>query len=493
MKKIQLIIFMLAVFHVSVSSQQQPESFCGTTGVDPWLTEYFTNRDDFRTESFDPIYVPLTIHLTGTDQGKGHFSIETLYESLCTLNSDFEDSNIQFYIQEPINYINRTVYHNHEHFSAGIQMMQLNNVPGTANCYFVANPAGNCGYYASQGNAIALSQGCSGPNSHTWAHELGHFFSLPHTFVGWEGIRWEHGKTALDYEGQVRRVIERVERDNCTFASDGFCDTPADYLSYRWNCTGNYESNEVMYDQVVTPFRSDGSLFMSYASDGCMSRFSYEQTEAMRANLNSKRNDLVRTSFPDPNIDDKVISFGYPSDSVSIPFDNALAFWPEVPEASHYIIEVSRLPNFGFIVARERIERNEYQFEGLKPGIRYYWRVKAVNANSFCGEFSPTMVFVAAQPTATNDLFTDNEWSVLKTALYSGEPLEMRFDLPESLDAEWMVVDAMGRPLARGDWSFPRGTTWLDTPTSPSWMPGLYFIRVVYNGEQSVRRFTIIR
>ena len=68
-------ILLVAVFSVPMLSQSEPESFCGTTEVDPWLDEYFANRSLYMRESNDPFYVPLTIHILGTDEGTGYFPI----------------------------------------------------------------------------------------------------------------------------------------------------------------------------------------------------------------------------------------------------------------------------------------------------------------------------------------------------------------------------------------------------------------------------------
>lgn len=483
-------ILLVAVFSVPMLSQSEPESFCGTTEVDPWLNEYFANRSLYMRESNDPVYVPLTIHILGTDEGTGYYPIHTLYESLCTLNDDFTDAQIQFYIQEPIRYINRTEWYDHPGFQAGIQMMQQNNVPGTANCYIVANPAGNCGYYAGSGNAIALSKGCTDPSDHTWAHELGHFFSLPHTFVGWEGIRWQIGSSAKDYEAQVRREIETVTGSNCQIASDRFCDTPPDYLSYRWSCNGNFQSNEVMLDPDSAQFRSDGSLFMSYANDACMNRFSFEQIEAMRANIQTRRPELFKSEFPDVILDRDVPLVAYPSDSIIVNPVGIIATWDSVPNATHYIIELSRLPNFAFILSRERITRTSYEFPELRPGIRYYWRVKAVNSNSFCTPFSQTHVFLTSSLSATSNLFENGSWNLSRQVYSSAEPLSMWFDVTEGMNPEWRIVNINGAMLYGGHLQVQHGRSFVELPI-PDLMPGHYFIQLLDKNGLAVRRFIV--
>lgn len=90
--------------------------------------------------------------------------------------------------ENEVNYIDNSKWDSHPRFEAGIEMMKINNIKNVINCYIVTDPAGNCGYFAYEGDAVALSKTCLGKSSHTWAHELGHYFSLPHTFLDGKGL-----------------------------------------------------------------------------------------------------------------------------------------------------------------------------------------------------------------------------------------------------------------------------------------------------------------
>ena len=115
---------------------QDPSSVlsCGTTdGKVPWLVEYQANPVAFPRSS-DTLYIPVTIHLVGTNVGGGYFGIADLLDAFCTLNRDFEASAIQFYMEGDIRYIPNNTYYNHN-FDTGSEMMTIHNVPNTINCY----------------------------------------------------------------------------------------------------------------------------------------------------------------------------------------------------------------------------------------------------------------------------------------------------------------------------------------------------------------------
>lgn len=76
-------------------------------------------------------------------------------------------------------------------FTSDINACGLSDLPGITN---------------ATGSGIVIRKDCIGAG--TLAHEMGHFFGLPHTFEG--------------------NGAELVDGSNCDTAGDGICDTPAD-------------------------------------------------------------------------------------------------------------------------------------------------------------------------------------------------------------------------------------------------------------------------
>mgnify|MGYP000043822657 FL=1 len=54
--------------------------------------------------------------------------------------------------------------------------------------------------------------------------------------------------------------VEKVDGSNCEYAADGFCDTPPDYLAYRWTCNQSTGTSfGTMLDPNGESFKSDAT------------------------------------------------------------------------------------------------------------------------------------------------------------------------------------------------------------------------------------------
>jgi len=446
MKQI-IIAFLVFVGATNLFGQELDNKGCGTHGTTTWFEYYMDHRDEFDNDYPEMIeYVPMTIHILGDDEGVGYFPLSSLFVALCQLNEDFAPMNIQFYIKDEIDYINNDDWYIHPRFNEGYTMMNRNNIDGTVNCYFVADPAGNCGYFAPSGDAVALSKSCSGPNSHTWAHEIGHFFSLPHTFVGWEGT---------DYDGFIpggnRRGVENVARDNCRSTADRFCDTPADYLSFRWNCDNQGRSTIVQKDRNGVEFTSDGTLIMSYSSDGCQNRFSDEQIDVVNANLRTERRNLRSTPTVLSPIDEQVTPVE-PMDSGVASFEDGTLTWNKVEHATGYQVLVSRIPTLqaGFIVD-EVVTDTTIDLPDLFLGSKYYWKVIPFNNFYTCYDSSKDRFsFTAAALTSSRDI-NSKELRVFPVPLPEGETILNLQGIENNTEYNWEIYDIHGRLVSSGD------------------------------------------
>ena len=411
-----IISCLLCVQSGSIILAQNPDLFpCGTPVTkDPWRQQYLLHQLKFRTPAGELLQIPLKIHLVGSDEGHGFYSYLKLMSALCQLNNDYLDAGIQFFIFEDIDYIYNSAWNNHETVLEGADMMFRNNDPRAINCYIASSAAGNCGYNLPYAGVILAKSCVSG---HTWAHELGHNLSLQHPFLGWEGKTYSYDNPtpkAVTYDYTLFKdslitdttiidtaYVELVDGSNCTSAADRICDTPPDYLSSRWQCDENSKSTVLQKDFNGEEFYSDGTLFMSYSSDECQTRFTPGEIDLMRATILHKKTFLLDVRPPVEKEVADVNQLGFPSHEEEVPFDKVSLHWEPVAGAVKYVVQVSLNKSFTRIKYQGITDTSVITF-GLKTPRAYYWRVFAFGRTDYCSSASPRGQFVAIDPVSTN-------------------------------------------------------------------------------------------
>lgn len=371
--KISYWFMFLFLLNTAVNGQDP----CGTVLHDDMrasLLEYHARKAELGTSGTRVTrFVPLKFHIVGRSNGTGYYRKANLWTLLCELNTKFAPTGFYFYLYGSINYINSSEYFDLD-FSSGNQMMYQNNVDGVTNVYIVNDPAGYCGYYTYGPDALTVAKNCNKPGSTTLAHELGHYFSLPHPF---------------DIVGSQE---EYVNGSNCQVGGDMFCDTRADFLDYRWSCP--YTGNET--DPNGDFYNPDSTLFMSYSFDECQEKFSFEQMDAMNYNLTFNRTDLLNHPAPDisPITGTPVLTL--PVDSANdIPHDFVQFKWEPVPGAEYYHVEVTRAPTFGAEPTETDVLVYGTAFTtALEVDKTYKWRVLGLKNGYTCGNWSEPEVFI---------------------------------------------------------------------------------------------------
>lgn len=492
---------------------------CGTIeGRSAWLKQYQLQPERYEKNLDTLLYVPLTIHLLGTDEGLGFFPLAKLFDALCTLNSDYEQANIQFYIEGDIRYLANTAWNDHATVLEGAAMMFANNVENTLNCYFVTNPASNCGYNLPYAG-IAMSKSCADAGDHTWAHEVGHAFSLPHPFLGWEGgvshdnsvshnfsnpappyvtYDYTYFKDTLILDTTIIDTawVELVDGSNCAFAADGFCDTAPDYLAGRWPCNNDLESNILQTDPNGVQFRSDATLFMSYSNDNCPDRFSPDQIAAMRANLQDEKPNLLYNQTPGPDLADAPTDLLSPILNQSVHYAAVDLEWTPVEGADGYVIQISRLANFSPTLTTEYAAGASANLlvTDLDNNKTYYWRVRAYNFYDGCSTFSASASFKTIElETATNDRPLAGKLRVYPNPLSQKEALY--FELPEATATAFTsisLMDVSGKTLwaaSLGDLDLIADQSFrMNLPAIPA---GLYLLKVISDQQQWIEKVVV--
>ncbi len=487
-------------FLFALPSQAQEElAPCGTVDQrSPWLQEYQAGMIGVPRND-DLIYVALQIHVVGTDEGTGYMSVDNVMKAYCTLIEDFAPTNIQFYLANPINYIASSEWYEHTTFQQGRQMMNQNNFSDVINCYIVDNAADACGYYSPTYNenfptdALALSKNCLGVNDHTWAHEVGHYLSLPHPFYGWESEAHDYDEPAPESTYNVFEQqdwpVERADNSNCDLAGDRFCDTAPDYLNYRWNCNGGGFSNVIQYDPDGEPFQSDGTLYMSYSNSSCKNRFSDEQIGAMRANILDLRQNIIAPA-PEgdvaiPDVDELTVLS--PAPGTILPGASEVTIsWEPIPNATHYVVQVNPFNIFGVVFNQYIVEGNSLVFTELQDDETFYFRVRPFNMYNSCTNFTSSASFETGSLVNTNELLPSESLLVFPNPVTEGQ-LTLQLTTDEADFAQYQLIDALGRVVYNGQAGLAPGNNQLGIATD-RYAAGLYTLRVQLEDRQASRK-----
>ncbi len=211
-------------------------------------------------------YAPVMMHIVNKNDGSGGAPIQTALNFLCNINDhyqsmvseSFDTVSIEFYLAGPIRFINSTLLYEDGHSSAANYFMNMYRVPGPINVFFVNETPGSGGFYqgSPQGNGLINDFICiprSGMTTvSTGPHEFGHFFTLPHTFFGWEDLLYSdvvansNGRTpSFIVSGvEVENIARSGPLENCEIAADGFCGTNP---SFAFGGAGSTYSNACDY------------------------------------------------------------------------------------------------------------------------------------------------------------------------------------------------------------------------------------------------------
>jgi len=505
--KILLSLFTFILFGVTISAQDILP--CATPPVkSDWLKKYQKSPHFYAKKGDTILHVPVSLHVLNNDNGSNPFSIKKVLGNFCQLNEDFASSNIQFFIEGDINHINNTAWNNHDHVSIGYEMMIMNNVPNTINCYIVDRAAGAGGYNLPSANAIALLKAAVSEDLHTWAHEIGHNLSLQHTFLGWEGDVYSYNTptpTEVYYDYTFFKevwnpdtiitdtaLVEYVARTNCYQAADGFCDTPPDYISGGWQCNGEGQSFQLQKDPDGVDFRSDGRNFMSYSTDACNSYFTPEQAAAMRANLlDEKPNYLYNQNPPDDITATPTLL--YPTGDTLDVNDQLQLEWEALPNATHYYYEVNRLSSFNpslNITSGITSEAGIILDLNLSSNSTYHWRILPFNARHTCSDFSEGASFYVESFVNTNHINGVEQFEVYPNILSNGQNIHFELTTHRTLPIQADIYDLNGQ-LVQALFNQTVNGNFTISITPDNLSAGIYFVAIQANEDIAYRKIVI--
>lgn len=395
----------------SVGICQQNTLWCGTdiAAQQLLLERLDENKKAMHQEAvnFREIqYVPVKFHLLGNDDGTGILANHLVLNQLCLLNEDFESIGIQFYIHNGFNKIfNTNAYTNH---SDNLQILRLSKAPDALNIFIPEDatppnqdgPGVVLGYYDPTNDWLVIAKSEVGKDELTFPHEMGHFFSLSHPFVGWESEPWEeaiHGNQVTQVLSPDGTLAELVDGSNCENAADKICDTAADYLfGFGWT---SCDFTPSVTDRNGDELDPDEKLWMNYFFN-CNADdyyFSDMQQQLMLQDLNSPgRQYLHQGETPNLSPITSIPTIISPKEEEELPFYNAVNMsWNEVEGADAYLLQIALIPNFSplFTHYDDIVDGTSITLEVLDSNRTYYWRVRPISDLQVCTEFTPIQTF----------------------------------------------------------------------------------------------------
>lgn len=501
----QIFILLLALWAIlpTHSTAQVNAAWCGT----PEPTEanlrfleqlHQSGYMDARIEN-ETVFIPIKIHIVRNSQGVGSFQISDALRNICELNDWYKAHGIQFFMRGDVNFINNTAYFSNFQNGDNDIINPIHNVANCVNVYYVnVTTIGLCGFAnfpgtgspatTSRQGAIYLAPACSGVGNSTFAHEMGHFLSLPHPFQGNSDA--PAGPLAERVTRNNNEILPRLSA-NCVSAGDRFCDTPTDYLATRWACPRTHTQVDINGDL----YQPDETLIMGYANDNCHTRFSAQQSAAMRATVTivngqsgPRRYLMVPPIEPYDTITSLTTALEPANNATGVPNNWAYFKWRAVPGATMYLLRL----RFNFSTLEEiLVSDTGYLYTGTKlnGNVQYRWSVAAINHKVTCINWTADRNFT----TVANGLGIENldqlRFKTYPNPIANGENVQLQFPANSSGEVELQLRDMQGRVMQQ--------TTLQLTGDAPISWPinmvarGVYFLSASQAGYQHVEKIII--
>ncbi len=460
MKLAYFVSFVLLFPYIITS--QVPVYTCGNSA---YLEPLPTKRlEENKLVSISPrtnvVYVPVKLHLVAKTDGTGRLSDKEAFRSLCLLNDDFIGANIQFYLKDgTFNYINNTTIYNNPTLPASIFLLQNEKDDKAINIIVseVARPSDTddnsiiAGFYSPGNDWVVMRKDAM--NKWAFPHELGHYFSLMHTHLGWDSEPYDseiHGipAPAISPDGLP---TEKVDRSNCETAGDRICDTPADYNGITtFSCT--YEGGALDPDSVlIDPDEHNYMSYFSFCDRGAYT-FSEEQIAIVQKDLaSSSRTKLSPGSTPAfAELSKDGVQLIQPINSSSVPLSESVKLeWEPVDGAEYYTVEIDRIPTYVLnpitITASEPFV--EIDPDLLRTNTSYYWRVTPYNRYFFCEDSSPSGSFKTLNSTSSRTLEMLTSFKVFPLPVSSQQSISVQIQSIERFKGLLYLTDLQGKKI----------------------------------------------
>ncbi len=437
-------------------------------------------------------YLPVTMTLLANDDGSGLITEDAALDGFCRLNQDFEDLGIQFYLRDGFRYVYDTDFYLIN--GPGSNNPNSLKIPNTINIFvsevFTQGTAGSCsgilGFYSPANDYVAIDKCTMDGESFALSHELGHFFSLPHTFFGWENENYNASQPTPEFVNGVR--VEYADESNCSIAADRICDTPPDY-NFGLGAPGcNYTGNAV--DPAGNPVDPDEMNFMGYFFNCPSHHFSSDQGDVIHADIADRT--FVSGSPATATVDDAA-NLTYPIGGEITP-SNVTLTWDAVPGATTYLVELNRIASFSpsFVVQRTVTNTNSLVLTGLLTNTNYHWRVRPFNETYTCTDYGAGASFKTDDSVSVEQIEGVESLNVYPNPSNGTEEVFLEVTTSEIIEAEVKLYDTQGKLIREFNHQFNSSSNVAKIETA-TLAQGAYIIAIQTENGTAHQRIFITR
>ncbi len=472
---------------------------------------YLEKNPGFR-KSNNTIYVPVSFHLVAEDDASNRISERTVLQQLCQMNKDFQQTGLQFFLNNgTFDYVdNSTVYNDPGSASRGIMDLIRDN--SAVDIWIVGNTDDNdnsngvtLGYYSRSFDWVVIDKSQISGEAIGLSHELGHFFSLPHPFLGWDADPYQadkHGNPA-PVRAPGGNLTEYMDGSNCETAGDRICDTPPDYnFGFTWTRDCNYRggAKDPRGEDVDPDEYNIVGYFLPENSSDCIRssyRFTEDQSRIMNADYEAADRRYLRNNAvaPTTEVVTEIPVLTLPLNEATVADSKPIALqWEAVPHADSYLVEVDLIASF--VVRPLRIVVNTHELE-LDPSLlfkdrTYYWRVTPFNALGGCAGSSTTKQFRVSSVTSVNNTIPEMESLFISPNPHpANQNLNLSVNVNGNFQAAIDLFDTNGKLIrAFGEMEFIVGKNDYRLPSS-ALEPGVYALSIKSQKGKSVQRIII--
>ena len=505
----------LSLLIVALAHAQIPH-ICGMSAEDQWdnVPRLLSNLESVANghvvvdrNNFQ--YIPIHFHLVGDNDGNGRARERAVLDQLCRLNQQYEPVGFRFYLSPHPQYglFNKSINSNNVYANqSNAFLMQLRRHPNAIDVFVVNEAASSnnqpgvaLAYYNIPQDWIVTrrDQLSAAASNSTVAHEVGHFFSLNHTFFGWESGAFQPGspgwpKAPTISPGGV--PTERANGSNCATAGDYICDTPPDYgFGYLQSGCANY--NGGAQDPLGVPVDPQENNFMSYFFNCSNYEFTPNQISVMQADRAKPARNYLNNNFA-PLAE----SITTPANLLISPiggdttafFNEVTLTWNETPGAEYYLVEVDVVATFSsvflqtFVTSGTSVTVNDLQSNRL-----HHWRVRPFNAYATCAVFRQS-TFRTSTLSDTSQPIGLKDWTVFPNPVADQSAAQIAVRATNAFDARLTLRDLAGRALHTEALAIQTGETRhnIDIRNLPN---GMYILTLENAQGTSVQKLAINR